>query len=458
MLGFKKIIVTALLLFLFFTTTTIAFDEYWYGIYLQNSLIGWAKTLFSENNKSIKIETESRMKIKAMDVSIDISTTNYTTIATKDFKPESYYYKLKGGIQNTEIKGKREKDKFKLIIDNGYKILEKTYNIDELTLPAVADYLISKEKLHPDWKKELNVFSPELMDKLNIKMSVTGERELIHNKEKIECYIIETLIGNIRMLSFTGKKDNICYRIDQAAGISLVLKHKEEILARFKDEKEVEIDLMKSFCVPVNTQLQRGTDKIRLKIRGISDYHGLEIAGLFQDVMIDKDTLFVTICRRIETESRLDKNLYLKDDYDKIIKDKALAITKKCDTNKERVKALYDWIDKNISKKVTFSIPDPLQVLKTGQGDCNEISVLFTAFCRSCNISCRTVVGLVGMDDGFYYHAWNEVLTEDGWQSVDAALSQFPADALHLRIVSAEAKDLLKMAGAVCDYKIEVIE
>ena len=55
---------------------------------------------------------------------------------------------------------------------------------------------------------------------------------------------------------------------------------------------------------------------------------------------------------------------------------------------------------------------------------------------RAVGVPTRVAVGLVYREGRFGYHAWNEVLTGDGWLSVDPTWDQMPADVGHLRVVS----------------------
>ena len=62
-----------------------------------------------------------------------------------------------------------------------------------------------------------------------------------------------------------------------------------------------------------------------------------------------------------------------------------------------------------LEKKITFSVPNAVQVLETRQGDCNEHTVLYVALARALGLPARTAVGLVYVNGAFFYHAWPEV-------------------------------------------------
>jgi transglutaminase-like putative cysteine protease len=110
---------------------------------------------------------------------------------------------------------------------------------------------------------------------------------------------------------------------------------------------------------------------------------------------------------------------------------------------------LNQWVYGYLRKVPTLSIPNALQVLDAGQGDCNEHATLLAALSRTAGVPTRLVAGAVYQDGAFYYHAWCEVWM-DRWVSVDPTFGQFPADATHLKLVQGGPErylDLLRVIG-----------
>lgn len=107
------------------------------------------------------------------------------------------------------------------------------------------------------------------------------------------------------------------------------------------------------------------------------------------------------------------------------------------------------WVHDSIASRVTFGVPNALQVLKTRTGDCNEHTQLFVALARAIGLPARIAAGLAYVDGKFYYHAWPEVLLGD-WVAVDPTFGQFPADAAHIRFVIGglpRQTELLRLMG-----------
>ena len=73
-----------------------------------------------------------------------------------------------------------------------------------------------------------------------------------------------------------------------------------------------------------------------------------------------------------------------------------------------------------------------LASLKKGRGECVDFADLFTTLARTEGIASRTVYGIAYSalpSPGFRFHAWNEILHNDQWHSVDPTWNQSVADA-----------------------------
>jgi Transglutaminase-like superfamily len=116
---------------------------------------------------------------------------------------------------------------------------------------------------------------------------------------------------------------------------------------------------------------------------------------------------------------------------------------------KQVARELTMSVNSMLEKKITFSVPNAVQVLQTLQGDCNEHTVLYVAFARALGLPARTAVGLVYLNGSFFYHAWPEVWLGE-WVAVDPTFGQYPADASHIRFVVgglAEQVEIVRLIG-----------
>ena len=93
-----------------------------------------------------------------------------------------------------------------------------------------------------------------------------------------------------------------------------------------------------------------------------------------------------------------------------------------CDTDEEKVKAIYKWMIYNFEYDYDC---EPLiqyfnvrKTLSTRKGICYDFSHLYAALCRSQNIPCYVVDG-DKRDNAQYHHTWNRVYFDNSWWNID---------------------------------------
>ena len=93
-----------------------------------------------------------------------------------------------------------------------------------------------------------------------------------------------------------------------------------------------------------------------------------------------------------------------------------------CDTDEEKVKAIYEWMIYNFEYDYEYN---PVvqyfnvhKTLQTQKGVCYDFSHLFAALCRSQKIPCYVVDG-DKRDNAQYHHTWNRVYFDGSWWNID---------------------------------------
>jgi transglutaminase-like putative cysteine protease len=122
----------------------------------------------------------------------------------------------------------------------------------------------------------------------------------------------------------------------------------------------------------------------------------------------------------------------------------------------DAARILTSWVHSYLRKEPTVSIPNALQVLDMGKGDCNEHAILLAALLRAAGIPNRLAVGLVYEDGTFLYHAWNEVWL-NGWVAADSTFGQFPADVARIKLGDGGAEAMLAILPYLGNLSVEVI-
>lgn len=124
---------------------------------------------------------------------------------------------------------------------------------------------------------------------------------------------------------------------------------------------------------------------------------------------------------------------------------------------KQVARQLTHVVYRMLTKRVTFSVPNAVQVLETRQGDCNEHTVLYVALARALGLPARTAVGLVYLNGSFFYHAWPEVWLGE-WVAVDPTFGQVPADAAHIRFIVGGLAQQVEIVRLIGNLDIEVLD
>ncbi len=93
-----------------------------------------------------------------------------------------------------------------------------------------------------------------------------------------------------------------------------------------------------------------------------------------------------------------------------------------CDTDAQKVQAIYNWMIANLeydyNYNAIFQYFDVHKTLRTKQGVCFDFSHLFAALCRSQNIPCYAVDG-ISYKDNSVQHTWNRVYYDGSWWNMD---------------------------------------
>jgi len=252
---------------------------------------------------------------------------------------------------------------------------------------------------------------------------------------------------------------------DSPMGFTLVREKKEEALRK----GTATLDLTEQAAVPFNMKLPYDIRYLKIRLSGI-DLDEFNLQGGRQQrsgnsiEIIQEDLGALSLLQGPESEkekARLSPE-YTQDTPFVQSKDmQIITLSRKIiGTEKDPLKAsrrIYNWVYANVEKTPMLTIPIATEVLKTKKGDCNEHTTLFTALARASGIPARMALGLVYKEGKFYYHAWPEIFAGD-WVAVDPTLGQFPADAAHLRLITGDIDQQVRLAKVIGKIKIEGIE
>jgi len=130
----------------------------------------------------------------------------------------------------------------------------------------------------------------------------------------------------------------------------------------------------------------------------------------------------------------------------------------------EAAQKLTRWVYANMTP--VEHDPRPItasECLKLLKGDCTEHATLLCALARAVGIPSKFVTGVVYLNDGYYYHAWNELYV-GRWVSCDPTWGEVTSNAGHLVLASGSltnesfAKTNLDAVRSMGVLTLEVLE
>ena len=100
----------------------------------------------------------------------------------------------------------------------------------------------------------------------------------------------------------------------------------------------------------------------------------------------------------------------------------------------KKVEILLDYVEHYIVDDYTSNSLSVFEVLLKRKGDCSEHTLLFNTLASAAGIPAREVRGLINYEDRkFGLHAWNEVLVDGKWRSVDATWGYTATPLTHIK-------------------------
>jgi len=412
----------------------------WYGVYIKDVKVGYMGVLMRRKGEGYEIYEETYMRMAPMGEEREI---RYwiKALTDKDLWMKEFEFELYSEGHRLRTRGKVEGNKLILNINGRKKEYELRHKI-----PATLEALLGTGRTG-----EFEFFDPTMQSLFTIEVKKLGEEEY----KGIPATKYEVTLAGAKFYMWVDK-NNVLLR--QESPIICLEREPEEEAKKLSKEG---LRLFKSFAIATGKHIPdpRSIHYLKVVLKN-ADLEGLSVEDTRQH--LKGDTLIIqTVGPKPFKEipdsiKKFTKPTPFIPSDDPRIKKKAEEIVgdKK---GWEAVMELIDWVYENIKKTPTFSIPDAIDVLETGEGDCGEHAVLFCAFARSLGIPAKVDAGLAYVGGEFYYHAWNSVWL-GRWVAVDPTFGQYIADASHIKLEEGDYSEQAKIMKVVGRLKIEVLE
>ncbi|MEW6088981.1 MAG: transglutaminase-like domain-containing protein [bacterium] len=429
-------------------------DE-WMGIYFKNEKIGYSHwMMIPDKDKNVYIvDEQSYMAFTAGKEHINMRIKNNAVIDS-NFRLKDFTAYLFSAMYNLKIEGKMDGNEFKIRMSSDKSVKNISIPVEEIPLiTSNINQIISSKGLIPGSNYIFPYYDPFTLT--NKRMSVHVEK-----KDQVEIYGKTEQAYKIRedydgIIVYAWLKEDGT-RLREESPMGFVLKRERQDDALNVLDKNEKIDLIKSTRVVSEKHIEnpREITYLKLELSGI-DLNGFPLLNQGRQRINGNILEIFNLPFKENKTGRADKflasSLFIQSD-DPLIKDKADEIAGNEKDSLKKAELITKWLNQNLKKRVTVSVPDAVSILKTKTGDCNEHATLFTALARAAALPSKICVGLVYSGDGFFYHAWNEVFARNEWISVDSVFGQIPADAAHVKFIEgelAQQMDILKIIGQI---------
>lgn len=158
----------------------------------------------------------------------------------------------------------------------------------------------------------------------------------------------------------------------------------------------------------------------------------------------------------------LKPNVFVQSDDAKIIAAARGAVGSTTDMA-EAARRIADWVSKHVTRKdLSVGYASASEVLRSGQGDCTEHSVLAAAMCRAAGIPARIADGMAyvpewrGRKNIFVGHQWTQVFVGGKWYDLDATIPPAFRNAQRITLMtnSGEAREFIALLANFGKFEI----
>ena len=435
-----------------------------YGIYVNDEKIGYSISRQEKLESGIRISEKSFINISTYGVNQEVTT--YTVSeADNNLVLKSFYSELISGIHKVRTNGVIENDSIFLTIETASEKKNVVLAIgDKPFVPASVERVAQELKLKRDTVYNYSIFEPTSEKIVEIEIC-RGNTEII----EIDGESYKTDVVLVKMIGIESKlyfsEDGKLLMEESPMGITM----KREPLEKIGDftKGTTGLKIYETYAIYPEGKITnpRKSRNLVAQLQGIAPSYEFPID---ERQKYENGTVVVNVIEPVQDflindidkekfAPFLESTTFMPCNDDEFISVVNEIIGFEKEPSYKDVQKIMDWVYKNIKKSPTFSIPYAKEVLKTRVGDCNEHAVLFSTLLRAIGVPSKVVVGIVYVDDVFYYHAWNEYHWGK-WIAVDPTFGQHFADATHIKLEEGTLLDFIKVVKLVGQLKIKVLK
>ncbi len=436
-------------------------DE-WHGIYMRGDKVGYAHGRVTETADGHRLEETSVMRLTILD-QVQTIRASIDADAAPDWSVRRFSVALSADVGDFSVHGVVEGNVLQLRLSSGSEISEERIPLPEpIYLPSTARARAHASRLQPGATTTVQVFDPTALAQRPMTLTVIGRQALATAAGNLDTWHLRESLHGVESEVWIDEAGQ-AVREEGPMGLTIVRETAAEALEA--GWRNTPVDLIGVVAVrPAQAIIDpRTRTALRLRMQGVE---GLMVPvdgrqHLSEGVVEirrepESSATFDLPDRSSERKAETEATAFLQSDHVTV---RAAARAAVGETRDARTAALRlrRWVFERLDKRPVATIPNAVQVLQMGTGDCNEHAVLFAALARSIGLPARVVAGLVYVDGAFLYHAWNEVWLGEAWISVDPTFDQMPADATHIKFVEGGPEAHASLIPLLGRLRIEVV-
>ena len=417
------------------------------GIYLKGYKVGYLSSKIDTVEDGYKVYSSTYMKLTPV-TGIE-NEVMYKVSAKTDisYNLQNFEFSMLSEDHLFEAQGEKKGKKLIIDINVGGQKRRREYELKNDYVPATIEGLVKSGKTG-----KFEFFDPTLQSLFEIEVSNLGVDTV--DGTVLKKYKVKQ--SGINIYFWISDKGEL---VKSESPIGLVMKKEEK--ANIGDIEAVDFKLYDSYAIKVKNKIRDprniSTLTVRLDSVDLSDLRIEDDRQTFNGNILTIRTVAPGKSSLISEEAKefLEANTFIPSDDEKI-KKIAMEVVGE-EKGLKAVEKIISYVDDVLVNKPTFSIPNALDALKSGEGDCNEHAALAVALLRAAGIPSRVEVGLVYVNGAFYYHAWVGVYIGEKWISTDPTFRQLIADPTHIKLEYGGFENQAKLYKVINKLRIAVL-
>lgn len=438
--------------------------EQWMGVYHEKQKIGYTYSSLTPAGEQLMFSETSLLRLTVLDTPQTVRTSMRGHLG-RDFALHDVDFELSSGVGSLQANARVDGKQLRLTLRTGKDVTEHVLPLDQpLYLPAPLRASLSAGTMQAGREIEALVFDPTALRSDRMRITVIARERVPDTDPGVDAWRVTEEFRGLQTTAWIDASGAVL-REEGPMGFVLVRQNAEQATAQ-DWATQTALDVVASAAVPVARPIADARHRMTLKLR----LSGVNLEDVPSDDQQRREGAVVSVTRPPlstlqsyvlpytgnDYTDDLAPTPFLQSDHPRIRSAARAAIGGEHDAVRA-AERLNDWVYQSLRKVPTISIPNALQVLDMGEGDCNEHAVLLAALARAGGIPARVVAGAVYLDGAFLYHAWCEVWLGQ-WVAIDPAFHQFPADATHIKFVVGGPEKHLAMLSVIGRLHIEVLD